>query len=109
MVLEWVAALVVALAGLVVLGKAVRVVKEWERLPVLRLGKFRAIRGPGFVPVNPFLDSIPARIDTRVKTVDVPAQMSLPKDNVPITIDAVIYYRVVDPQKAILNVADYNA
>jgi regulator of protease activity HflC (stomatin/prohibitin superfamily) len=58
--------------------------------------------------INPFLESVPVRIDTRVKTVEVPAQMSLTKDNVPITIDAVVYYKVVDPTKALLNVADFN-
>ncbi|TLZ73455.1 MAG: slipin family protein [Methanobacteriota archaeon] len=108
MVVEWLVASLVGLVGLGLLAKAITVVKEWERVPVLRLGKFRAMRGPGLVIINPIVDKIPTRIDTRVKTVDVPAQMSLTKDNVPITIDAVIYYRVVDPQKAVLNVADYN-
>jgi len=109
MVLEWiVAALVIALVGLVILAAAITVVKEWERVPVLRLGRFKAMRGPGLVWVNPFLERIPVRIDTRVKTVEVPAQMSLTRDNVPITIDAVVYYKVVEPKKAVLNVADFN-
>jgi len=108
MVLEWIAAVLVATVALVVLARAIAIVQEWERVAVLRLGKFRGIRGPGLVIVNPFLEKIAKRIDTRVKTVDVPAQMSLTKDNVPITIDAVIYYRVVDPEKALLNVADFN-
>ena len=108
MVVEWVAAFLVAIVGLGLLAKAISIVKEWERVPVLRLGKFRAMRGPGLVVINPILDKIPMRIDTRVKTVDVPAQMSLTRDNVPITIDAVVYYSVVDPAKSVLNVADYN-
>jgi len=108
MVLEWVAAVLVATVALAVLARAIAIVQEWERVVVLRLGKFRGIRGLGLITVNPFLEKIAKRIDTRVKTVDVPAQMSLTKDNVPITIDAVIYYRVVDPEKALLNVADYN-
>ena len=107
-VVAWLGAFVVAIVGLGLLAKAITIVKEWERVPVLRLGKFRAMRGPGLVVINPVLDKIPMRIDTRVKTVDVPAQMSLTRDNVPITIDAVIYYRVVDPAKSVLNVADYN-
>jgi len=107
-VVAWLGAFVVVIVGLGLLAKAITIVKEWERVPVLRLGKFRAMRGPGLVVINPFLDKIPMRIDTRVKTVDVPAQMSLTRDNVPITIDAVIYYRVVDPAKSVLNVADYN-
>ncbi len=93
MVVEWLVASLVGLVGLGLLAKAITVVKEWERVPVLRLGKFRAMRGPGLVIINPIVDKIPTRIDTRVKTVDVPAQMSLTKDNVPITIDAVIYSR----------------
>ncbi len=108
MVVEWLAAIIVAIIGFGLLAKAITVVQEWERVPVLRLGRFKALRGPGLVVINPLLEKIPLRIDTRVKTVDVPAQMSLTKDNVPITIDAVVYYRVVDPSKAVLNVADYN-
>src|SRR3989475_568191 len=108
MVVEWLVAFVATLFGLGVLAEAITIVKEWERVPVLRLGRFKAMRGPGLIVINPLLEKIPLRIDTRVKTVDVPAQMSLTKDNVPITIDAVIYYRVVDPSKAVLNVVDYN-
>ncbi len=99
---------VIVLVALMLLAKAIAIVREWERVPVLRLGAFRAIRGPGLVVINPITEKIPLRIDTRVKTVDVPAQMSLTKDNVPITIDAVVYYRVVDAKKAVLNVVDYN-
>src|SRR2546428_14011888 len=99
-VVAWLGAFVVAIVGLGLLAKAITIVKEWERVPVLRLGKFKAMRGPGFVVINPILDKIPVRIDTRVKTVDVPAPMSLTKDHVPITIDAVPYYRVADPAKS---------
>src|SRR2546427_3678497 len=107
MVVEWLVAFVATLFGVGVLAEAITIVKEWERVPVLRLGRFKAMRGPGLIVINPLLEKIPLRIDTRVKTVDVPAQMSLTKDNVPITIDAVIYYRVVDPSKAVLNVVDH--
>ena len=113
MAAEWVVlgallAFVIVVVALILLARAIAIVPEWERVPVLRWGEFRAIRGPGFVVINPVSEKIPVRIDTRVKTVDVPAQMSLTKDNVPITIDAVVYYRVVDAKKAILNVVDYN-
>jgi regulator of protease activity HflC (stomatin/prohibitin superfamily) len=110
MVLEWipVVAVFIGLVVTLLLARAIAIVKEWERVAVLRLGKYQGIRGPGLVVVNPFLEKVVTRIDTRVKTVDVPAQMSLTKDNVPITIDAVIYYKVVDSEKALLNVADYN-
>jgi regulator of protease activity HflC (stomatin/prohibitin superfamily) len=109
LVIGFVVGFVGLLVAAVSAAKAVKLVKEWERIPVLRLGRFRALRGPGLVVINPFVDSVPTRVDLRVRTVDVPAQMSLTKDNVPVTIDAVVYYRVVDPTKAVLNVVDYDA
>lgn len=87
----------------------IRVVPEWERAPVLRLGKYVGLRGPGLVIVTPFLDQIVKPIDLRIRTVPVAPQQTMSKDNVPVTVDAIIYYKVKDPEKAILNVQDYNA
>ena len=87
----------------------IRVVPEWERAPVLRLGKYVGLRGPGLVIVTPFLDQIVRPIDLRIRTVPVAPQQTMSKDNVPVTVDAIIYYKVKDPEKAILNVQDYNA
>ena len=87
----------------------IRVIPEWERAPVLRLGKYVGLRGPGLVIVTPFLDQIVRPIDLRIRTVPVAPQQTMSKDNVPVTVDAIIYYKVKDPEKAILNVQDYNA
>jgi len=86
-----------------------RVIPEWERAPILRLGKYVGLRGPGLVIVMPFVDQIVKSIDLRIRTVPVAPQQTMSKDNVPVTVDAIIYYKVKDPEKAILNVQDYNA
>lgn len=87
----------------------IRVIPQWERSPVLRLGKYIGLRGPGLVIVTPFLDQIVKPIDLRIRTVPVAPQQTMTRDNVPVTVDAIIYYKVKDPEKAILNVQDYNA
>ncbi len=89
-----------------ILARAIRVVKEWERLIVLRLGKFVGIRGPGLVFLVPFIDK-GLIVDLRLLTVDVPKQEVITKDNVTVAVDAVVYFRVVDPEKAVMKVKDY--
>jgi len=91
----------------VILSRSLRVVREWERLIVLRLGKYIGIKGPGLVLLVPFVDR-GLIVDMRLHTIDVPKQEVITKDNVTIKVDAVVYYRVVDPEKAILRVRDYN-
>ncbi|HDI02241.1 MAG TPA: slipin family protein [Ignisphaera sp.] len=90
-----------------ILARAIRIVREWERLIVLRLGKFIGVRGPGLVILVPFIDR-GLVVDLRVTTIDVPRQEVITKDNVTVTVDAVVYYRVVDPERAILRVKDYH-
>uniref|UniRef100_A0A7J2U205 Slipin family protein n=1 Tax=Ignisphaera aggregans TaxID=334771 RepID=A0A7J2U205_9CREN len=92
---------------MVILSKSVKVVKEWERMIILRLGKYVGIRGPGIVFLVPFIDR-GIVVDTRINTVDVPKQEVITKDNVTVRIDAVVYYRVMDPEKAVMKVRDYN-
>lgn len=87
----------------------IRIIPEWERAPVLRLGRFTGFRGPGLVFVIPVLEQVIKPIDLRLRTVAVPPQQTMTKDNVPVTVDAIIYYKVNAPEKAILNVQDYNA
>jgi len=89
-----------------ILAKAIRVVKEWERLVVLRLGKYVGIKGPGLVFLVPFIDR-GLVVDLRLLTVDVPKQEVITKDNVTVAVDAVVYFRVVDPEKAVMKVRDY--
>lgn len=90
-----------------ILSRALKIVREWERIVVLRLGKFVGTKGPGLVVLVPFVDR-GFIIDMRLNTIDVPKQEVITKDNVTIRIDAAVYYRVIDPEKAVLRVRDYN-
>ncbi len=100
---------VVALALAVVVSSAINIADQWDRAVVLRLGKFHALRGPGLFFIIPIIDSVPYWIDTRVRTASFKAEKTLTKDTVPVDVDAVLFWKVMDPQKAVLNVADYNS
>ena len=104
--LGWVLYLFVALVVLMVLSSAIKIVQEYERAGVFRLGRFVGLRGPGLVLIIPFIERI-RKIDLRVVTMDVPQQECITMDNVTVTVDAVIYFRVVEPADAILKVLDY--
>jgi len=99
--------LVVLLIGMPILVSAIKVVKEYERLVVFRLGRLRGAIGPGLVFVMPFVDTV-NKVDLRVVTVDVPKQEILTRDNVSVTVDAVVYYRVIDPIAAVTRLANYH-
>jgi regulator of protease activity HflC (stomatin/prohibitin superfamily) len=86
---------------------ALRVADQWEKVPVLRLGHFRGMYGPGAFWVVPFIDSTPYRIDLRIVTYEVPHQKSLTRENVPVVVDSVVYFKVEDAQAAVLQVQDY--
>ena len=86
---------------------SLRVAADWDRAIVLRLGKFRALRGPGLFGIVPIIDTIPYWIDVRVITSSFKAEKTLTKDTVPVDVDAVLFWRVFDPEKAALAVADY--
>jgi regulator of protease activity HflC (stomatin/prohibitin superfamily) len=101
----WVATLS-ALAA-ILLAAAVKVANQWERAVVLRLGRFQALRGPGIFAIIPIVDSVPYWIDLRVMTSAFKAERTLTKDTVPVDVDAVLFWRVVDPQRAALDVEDY--
>jgi regulator of protease activity HflC (stomatin/prohibitin superfamily) len=86
------------------------IVSEYERVIVLKLGKFMGVRGPGrfwVIPYPPFNESVTAQIDLRVQTRVITAAETLTEDNVPVGCEAVIFWRVEDPQKAALSVANY--
>ena len=89
--------------------RAICVAQAWQRVVVLRLGKFRGLRGPGLFGIIPILDSIPYTIDVRVITSSFKAENTLTRDTVPVNVDAVLFWRVVDPQLAALAVADYES
>jgi len=97
---------IIAIAVLILLSAAIKIVKEYERGGVFRLGRFVGVRGPGLVLIIPFIE-IMRKVDLRVITMDVPQQECITLDNVTVRVDAVIYFRVVEAADAILKVLDY--
>lgn len=104
--LGWIVYFIIALAVIMVLSAALKIVQEYERGGVFRLGRFVGLRGPGLVVIIPFIERM-RKVDQRVITMDVPQQECMTMDNVTVTVDAVIYFRVVDAADAILKVLDY--
>lgn len=96
-------------AALGVLGVlSIRIAREWQRAVILRLGRFDRLSGPGFLFVVPLVDTIPYWIDLRTITTPFTAEQTLTKDGVSVDVDAVLFWRVVDPKKAALEVEDYH-
>ncbi len=91
----------------VFISSSVKIAAPWDKAVVLRLGNFHSLRGPGLFFIIPILDTIPYWIDTRVITTSFKAEKTLTKDTVPVDVDAVLFWKVLDPQKAALEVADY--
>jgi regulator of protease activity HflC (stomatin/prohibitin superfamily) len=92
-----------------VVSSATQVANQWSRAVVLRLGKFRSLRGPGLFGIIPLIDTIPYWIDIRVLTSSFKAEKTLTKDTVPVDVDAVLFWKILDPEKAALAVADYQS
>jgi len=90
-------------------SSAIKVADQWDRAVVLRLGRFHALKGPGLFFIIPVVDAIPYWIDTRVIPTSFKAEKTLTKDTVPVDVDAVLFWQVVDPKKAALDVADYQS
>ena len=101
----WAAVGVLAVGVLV--SVSVRVGKQWQKAAVLRLGKFHQLKGPGVFVVLPFIDTVPYWIDLRTITTPFTAEQTLTKDSIPVDVDAVLFWRVVDPKKAALEVENY--
>jgi regulator of protease activity HflC (stomatin/prohibitin superfamily) len=97
-----------AIAAFVV-SYSIRVADQWERAIVLRLGRFRSLEGPGLFFIIPIIETVAYWIDTRVITSAFKAEKTLTKDTVPVDVDAVLFWKVVDPKKAALDVADYSS
>jgi len=96
-------AVVIIIVGIGLLSSAVKVLREYERAVVFRLGRLMGAKGPGVVLLIPLVDRM-VRIDLRVVTLDVPRQETMTSDNVPVTVDAVVYFRVVSPEDAVTKV-----
>jgi len=94
-----------AIAALVVL-LGLRMDREYERGVIFRLGRFQSVRGPGLYWVIPFVDQ-KVRVDIRTRTVDIEAQETVTSDSVTIRVNAVLYYKITNPEKAVISVADY--
>lgn len=93
----------------IVVSYSVQVANQWDRAIVLRLGHFHSIRGPGLFFIIPIIDTIPFWIDIRVISTSFKAEKTLTKDTVPVDVDAVLFWKVLDPKKAALEVADYQS
>ncbi len=100
---------VVAFVIATIVSSAIKVADQWEKAVVLRLGKFYSLRGPGLFFIIPVIDSVVYWIDIRVITTTFKAEKTLTKDTVPVDVDAVLFWKVLDPQKAALEVADYQS
>ncbi len=98
--------LVFVAIGLIV-AYSVKVADQWDRAVVLRLGRFRGLEGPGLFFIIPIVDTVAYWIDTRVTASAFRAEKTLTRDTVPVDVDAVLFWKVVDPRKAALDVADY--
>ena len=90
----------------IILAAALKIVQEYERGVVFRLGRYVGVRGPGLVFLIPFIERM-QKIGLRTITMDVPAQEAITRDNVTVKVDAVLYFRVVEPSEAVLKVQDY--
>ncbi|KMQ72948.1 slipin family protein [Marinobacter subterrani] len=93
---------------LLILGSAIKIMPEYERGVVFFLGRFQGVKGPGLIIVIPVIQQM-VRVDLRVITLDVPSQDVISRDNVTVRVNAVLYFRVVDPERAIIRVEDFGS
>ncbi|MCK4719445.1 slipin family protein, partial [bacterium] len=99
--------IILIIAILFVISWFIKIAYQFERIVLYTLGRFQGVRGPGIVFVVPVFQTV-RKVDIRIITLDVPSQEVITRDNVTIRVNAVIYYQVLDPNKAINNVRNYN-
>jgi regulator of protease activity HflC (stomatin/prohibitin superfamily) len=97
---------IVLLFVLIILASAIKIVKEYERAVIFRLGRIVGARGPGLFFIIPIFEKA-VIVDLRTRVLDVPVQETITKDNVPVRVNAVVYFRVIDPTKAVTQVSNY--
>ena len=97
---------VIILAVLALASSAIKIVQEYERGVIFRLGRLVGVKGPGLFLIIPFVDRM-IKLDLRVVTLDIPSQEAITRDNVTVTVNAVAYFRVVDPSRAVVAVEDF--
>ena len=100
--------LILGAAIVALVASAIRILREYERGVIFQLGRFWKVKGPGLIIVIPIIQQM-VRIDLRTVVMDVPSQDVITKDNVSVAVNAVLYFRAVDPQRAVINVEDYMA
>ncbi|MDO9575387.1 MAG: slipin family protein [bacterium] len=98
--------IIVVLFVIIILANAIRILQEYERGVIFRLGRLVGVKGPGLILLIPIVDRM-VRVSLRVITMDVPPQDVITKDNVSVSVNAVVYFRVMDPSKAVVAVQDY--
>ncbi len=96
----------VYIVALILIVSSIKVLREYERAVVFRLGRFQAVKGPGLIFIVPFVQQI-VRVDLRTVVMEIPAQDVISRDNVSLKVDAVLYFRVVDAQRAIIQVENF--
>ncbi|BAB59460.1 stomatin-like protein [Thermoplasma volcanium GSS1] len=99
--------IIIIIIALIILLSGIHVLKEWERAIVLTLGRYGGIRGPGIIFITPIV-SRGIYVSTRIQPVQFKTEATFTKDNVPVNVDAIMYYQVIDPQKAVLNIENYS-
>src|SRR5215207_7904129 len=107
--MEWSLFIIVPILLIIfmVLASTIKIVKEYERGVVFRLGRLVGPRGPGLILLVPFIERM-QKIDLRIITLDVPAQEVITRDNVTVRVNAVVYYKVLEPRNAVVQVFDFN-
>ena len=103
-----IALIVVFAVLLAIVASAIRILREYERGVVFQLGRFWRVKGPGLILIIPIIQQM-VRVDLRTVVMDVPSQDVISRDNVSVGVNAVLYFRVIDPQRAIINVEDFYA
>ena len=98
---------IVGLAVVFIILPSLRICSEWERKVVLRLGRFAGVRGPGVFLLLPYIERTPYTIDMRVVTSSFTAEQTLTRDNVPVSVDTVVFWRVFEPSRAVLVITNY--
>jgi regulator of protease activity HflC (stomatin/prohibitin superfamily) len=96
----------IIILAIIIFPQAIRILREYERGVIFRLGKLLGAKGPGLIFLIPIVDRM-VRMDLRVVTIDVPRQEVMTRDNVPVSVDAVLYFRVIDPQAAVVKVENF--
>jgi regulator of protease activity HflC (stomatin/prohibitin superfamily) len=94
------------IVGDVILASSIKLAAQWEQAIVFRLGKYHGIRGPGLFLIVPLIDQV-RMVDMRIRATDIPAQQVITKDNVPVTINGVLFFKVDNPADAVIKVQDY--